>query len=191
MEDFGHSMKMALFQPPPTNTAIEKVEFVDYRPVNQLTEGSALEFNISGNSTQYMDLKRTRLHVKAKIVKADGTPVKVENKVALTNMSLQSLWSQVDVSLQQQVVTQIGANYPYKCMFDLLLEDNVDPKDAQLQSQLYYKEEDLGNPDPLTGSNSSLDTRWEMTAVGQSVDMAGPLYVDIMQQPKYLLNGVH
>ena len=189
MDEIGHMTEVALFKEPNTNIALQKIEFVDYRPVNQLT-GEVVEFNVPGTSTQYIDLKSTRLYVKVKVVKGDGTPIHGDNKAILTNMALQSLWSQVDVSLQQQLVTKIGANYPYKCMFDLLLEDELDPDDAELQAQLYFKETGkLHNADPLTAGNSSLDTRWELTAA-DSVDLAGPLYVDMMQQPRYLLNGV-
>jgi hypothetical protein len=81
-------------------------------PINHLTEGSALEFNIPATSTQYVDLKRMHLHVNAKITKSDGTALvetgdNVDN-VGVANAPLHTMFSQVDLSLQQQAMNQVG-----------------------------------------------------------------------------------
>lgn len=81
-----------------------------------------VEFNISGNSVQYVDLYRTRLHVKVKIVKVkidnvSGANMALTDNVAFINLPLHSLWSQVDVFFQQQATsTGTGSNYPLKIL---------------------------------------------------------------------------
>lgn len=99
----GHSSELAIFQSSVLDTGIEAIEWVDFRPVSQLTSDGAVEFNIAGNSISYLDLKRTRLHLKVRILTENGTAVAQEDDVALTNLPLQAMWSQVDVALQQQV----------------------------------------------------------------------------------------
>jgi hypothetical protein len=189
----GHSPALAIFQTPVVDTGVESVEWVGFRPVSQLAGGGPIEFNIPGHSTSYIDLKRTRLHIKLRLLKADGSPVGDQNLVSLVNLPLQSMWSQVDVALQNQVVSpNIGNNYAYKSMIDVLLQNEEDPKLTQLQSQLYFMDSHgyMDDPDP-SGNNNGLLKRWEFTKEGAAVDMEGNLFIDIFNQDRYLLNGVH
>ncbi len=87
----GHSEELALFQSSAIDTGIESVEWVDFRPVSQLTRDGAVEFNLTGNSAAYIDLRRTRLHVKVRITKGNGMPVVKEDKVGLINLPLQTM----------------------------------------------------------------------------------------------------
>lgn len=178
---------------PPVETATERVEWQDYRSVGPLTKGSVIEFNIPGTSSDYIDLKRTRLYVSIQILNPAGEPVTAKDLVAPVNLTMHSLFKQVDVSLQQQLITTtVGANYPYKAMFDTLLKFEEDPKETQLQSQLYYKDSAgfMNDSNPDVGGNVGLVQRWALTNRGRSVDMEGPLHVDVCQQDRLILNGV-
>ena len=81
----GHSGNLAVFYRPMTDEGECQTEWIDYRPTGQLTSDGALEFNVPGNSTKYIDLKNTRLKIKCKILQAnvsnlpspDLLPVKV------------------------------------------------------------------------------------------------------------------
>ncbi len=193
MNQEGHSEELAIFQTPIVDTGIERIEWVGFRPVSQLTIGSPVEFNIPGHSTSYIDLKKTRIHIKLRLVKGDGKPVSAENSVGLVNLSLQSMWSQVDVSLQNQVVSpSIANNYGYKSMIDVLLHNEEDPKLTQLQTQLFFQDTHnaMDDPNPGEGQNNGLLKRYELTKDGKSVDLEGPLYTDICSQGRLILNGV-
>ncbi len=188
----GHSDQVALFQRRATEMDVEGVEWVEYRPVSQMGVGSALEFHVPATSMQYLKLDQIRLQVKAKITKADGTTIVAANKVGLVNLSLQSLFSQVDVSLQQQPLYSVGINYAYKAIFDTLLNYGGESKRSQFSSQLYYHDTS-GNMDDATikeGTNAGFTKRCTFTEGGKTVDLEGPLYLDICQQDRMLLNGV-
>ncbi|OOZ42659.1 hypothetical protein BOW37_12785, partial [Solemya velum gill symbiont] len=66
---------LALFQNPQTDPGSQGTEWVTYRPVNQLTGGSAIEFTIPPMANTYLDLQRTLLNLKVKITKSDGSDV--------------------------------------------------------------------------------------------------------------------
>lgn len=188
----GHSKELAIFQTPAVDTGVESVEWVAFRPVSQLSSHGPVEFSIPGHSTCYIDLKRSRLHSKVKLLKTDGAPVGPENMVGLVNLPLQSMWSQVDVSLQHQVVSpNVGNNYAYKSLIDALLNMEEDPKLTWLQCQLYYHDTQgfMDDPDPSSNNNGLL-LRYEYTKNGGVVDMEGPLYHDLWNQDRYILNGV-
>ena len=188
----GHSKSLALFQLPPINTAMQNVEWIEYRPVSQITPGSAIEFNIPGTSTSYLDLKRSRLHIKVQIVNSDGRPIDLTSKAALVNLPLHTLWSQVDLSLQQQVLSSLGTNYPYKAYLDALLGTSASEKKCALQTQMFYKDTAsyMDSTDPPAGKNTGLYYRNVYTEGGKVAGLQGPLYLDICQQDRFILDGV-
>lgn len=184
------SDKLQVFYCPPTEAAIQSVEWVDVRPIGQVLSRSAIEFNLTGNSSCYVDLQKTRLRIKARIVKEDSSPVSDENNVAFVNNTLHSLFSQCDISIQQKVITpNVSTNYPYKAIFDALLSD---ANENSLQAQFFFKDLAgyLDDVDCRTGGNSALFDRYLLTNSGSVVDMEGQIYMDICQQERYVINGV-
>ena len=89
----GHLDSLALFQGPEVDTAVHCKQWIEYKPINLVTEGSALEFNVPASPSDYIDLKQSRLHVTAQVTKQDGSPVTKEDLVAPTNLTLQTLCS--------------------------------------------------------------------------------------------------
>ena len=141
-----------------------------------------IEFRIPGNNAEYIDLSHSKLKVKARIVKSDGSPIKAENHVALVNLSLSSIFRQVDVQMQEKLVGS-GTNicYPYKAMLDTLLKYNHDVKEGPLQSELYYKDVGVMDATP-PGNNSGLMSSDQYTAAGNEVTLEGPVHSDVFQQ---------
>jgi hypothetical protein len=184
--------ELSLFEPARRDTSLHSREFIEYRPINQLTESAALEFNIPAQSSAYIDLKRSVLNVKLRLVNADNTPIESTLVMGLVNVPLHALFSQIDVAFQQTPQNHWGMNYPYKAYIDTLLKTNKDVQDSILTSQLFSKDTGhLDTSDAKTGNNIGLVKRYDKTKEGQVVDLEGPLLLDIFQQPKLLINGVH
>ena len=171
----GHSL--SLFYTPANDTSVKNVEWVDYRPVGELRSGGVLEFNISGNSSKYIDLKNTRLKIKFRILQGNGTPLptstggknsdRVKASAAPINLFLQSMW--------RQISPHVSTKYGYRAYMEMLLGYGMNAKESQLQSQMYYKDVMIGRTrnDPLDGGNMGLNTRARMTAGSSIVDMEG------------------
>ena len=184
------SDKLQVFYCAPTEAAIQSVEWVDVRPIGQVLSRSSIEFNLSGNSTAYVDLQSTRLRIKARIVKEDSSPVGEEDNVSFVNNTLHSLFNQCDISVQQKVITpNVSTNYPYKAIFDVLLSN---AEEDSLQAQFFYKDTAgfADDADCKTGGNAGLFDRYLLTNAGSGVDMEGQIFMDICQQERYVLNGV-
>ena len=189
----GFERGLDLFKPPPVNTAVYKREWVSYRPVSQITKGSPIQFTIPGTSSDYKDLKKMMLYLKCRIKKQNGTPITKEDSVGFCNLTLHTLFRQVDFCLQQMGMTSgVGLNYPYKAMMDTLLQFEEDTKETYLGSELYYKDSAnyMDDADPQKGGNLGLMERSSFTENGQYVDLEGPLYIDVCQQERFLVNGV-
>jgi hypothetical protein len=166
-----------LFTLPPTQTAIEKKYYVDAHPISQLTGSNGpVEFVMPGDGPDYVDMSQSRLKAKYKIVHNDATSsVLAADEVAVAvNLGLQTLFSQVDVTLGGKLMTPATAMYPYKSYFQILLNYGKEAKESQLTSQGYYYEkgEDMEKVDPA--GNDAVFRKNPLFKGSKVVDFEGP-----------------
>ena len=64
-----------------------------------------LNLNLSGTGEEYLDLARTTHYVEAKITQAKGTALDADTQAGPVKLFLHSLFSQVDVSLNEQLIS--------------------------------------------------------------------------------------
>lgn len=98
--------ELDIFAVPPTQNSVESGLIQCYRPVSALTDSSPIEFLIPGNSEEYIDLPHTTLHIVARII-----PSAEDQDVAPVNNFLHSMFSQVDVFLNQKNVCPPSSYY--------------------------------------------------------------------------------
>ncbi len=208
---------LELFTLPPTQTSVQRGIWTEYPPVTALTDDSPIEFYVAGSGEEYVDLMNSYIHLKARIVKGDGTPLSdADSKGTPVNLWLQSLFSQVDVHLNDRLVSGSSNTYPYRAMLETLLHTHKETSQSQSRCGLFYKDtagqmdmadadvanfnelipgfnmEDDKTVDPtrLKG-NHGLHSRYLLSRGSQVVDMVGPIHCDLFRQEKYLLNGVN
>ena len=181
---------MSLFVPAPNDTSAVSREWIEFRPVNQVTNTSVLDFNIPAQTSSYVDLMKSVLNVKVKLVKGDNSDPDGE-VLGPVNLTLHSIFRQADVTFQQTPLSHTGVNYPYKAYIDTILNTSENEQKGILTSQFFYKDTgDVDTNDAKTGTNEGLKTRYAKTLHGKIIDMEGPLRLDMFQQPKLLVNGV-
>ena len=66
----------------------------EYAPLATIQPGMAIEFTVKGANDLYLDLNNSRLHVLAKITKADGTNIDA-NRAAPINLTLHSIFREI------------------------------------------------------------------------------------------------
>lgn len=185
----GMPSELALFDLPPTQVAVSDIHYQEIRPLSQISGDSPIEFLINGqNSQDYLDLKGTLLCVKLKVKKADGTALPKGEKVGPANLFLQSLFSSTEVTLQNKAT--ITCNYnPYRAMIETLIGFGEDAKTSQLTSQLFIKDQKdkMAIADPSQG-NIGLYERAKYIAESKNLDMVGPIFHDLFQMSRYLIN---
>lgn len=186
--DLGYIPALALFDKPSINTGVISHKWIEYRPISQISNTGVLEFMIPGTANTYINLKCTTLHIKGKVVKKDGSDLNKRDLVSLINAPLQSMWSQIDLSLQNKVInSEISTNYPYKSYIDLLL--NYNDNQLQLSSQLFFKDR-AGYFDIIGPTNAGMFIRSKLVANSQIIEMEAPLCLDFCEQDRYIINGV-
>ena len=131
--------ELCLFSKLPFQTAVLKKYFVDTHPISNIGTGP-IEFHISGQSADYIDLDNSRLYVKLRIVKADGTHLTSADKVGFINAPLHSLWNQIDVAFQGKTMSSNTGNHGLRSYITMLLNNSQGTKEFQLSSALYYQD---------------------------------------------------
>ncbi|GFW39872.1 uncharacterized protein F54H12.2 [Trichonephila clavipes] len=171
--------ELELFNLPGTQTVIQDGQWKQFHPLSNVFDNAPVEFHISGSAEDYIDLSQILLYVKAKIVKVDNTPITKDDTIGPVNLFLHSLFSQVDVSLNDRVVSNSSNTYPYRSYIETLLNHGYDSKTSQLTAELFYKDSDDG-----------LKKRTEFFKESATVDMIGCIHSDLFHQDRLLLNLV-
>ncbi|CAG2245156.1 uncharacterized protein F54H12.2-like [Mytilus edulis] len=182
-----------IFSIPPYQTAVERMYYQDVRTNSQLSGNTPLEFNVSGqNGLEYVDLKRTKLYVKAKIKKADGSSLTETEYVGPVNLFLHAMFAQVDVTLQGKLISTATNQYPYKAMIQTLLSYGSDAKKTQLGAQLWKKDTPgyVDANDVKGSGNQALYERFKLFAGSKTCDMEGPLLNDLCSIDRFIVNQV-
>ncbi|GFU56632.1 uncharacterized protein F54H12.2 [Trichonephila clavipes] len=164
-----------------TQTVIQDGQWKQFHPLSNVFDNAPVEFHISGSAEEYIDLSQTQLYVKAKIVKVDNTPITKDDTIGPVNLFLHSLFSQVDRSLNDRVVSNSSNTYiyPYRSYIETLLYHGYDSKTSQLTAELFYKDSDDG-----------FKKRTEFFKESLTVDMIGSIHSDLFHQNRLLLNLV-
>ncbi|XP_043349901.1 uncharacterized protein F54H12.2-like [Dermochelys coriacea] len=125
------------------------------------------------------------------IVKGDGTELVADAEVGLVNYPVASIFSQLDVTLGDRLVSQSNDCYPYRAFIESVLNYSDDTLATQFSTGLFYKDtagqqEETG----LDGENLGFLRRAKLTAQSRTVELLGHLHSDLFFQEKLLLNGV-
>lgn len=187
--------ELDIFATPPTQNSIESGTTLCVRPISSLTDASPIEFLIPGSGEEYIDLAHTTLHLVVKI-KTDETITKDKvNDIAPVNNFLHSIFSQVDIYLNQKCITPPSNNYNYRAYIENLLNYGSDAKYSHLSSVIWEKDiagnMDNSNVDDKADScNTGHSKRHSFTKNEQIVELYGNLHCDIFNQDKFMVNGV-
>ena len=182
--------ELDLFSKPPIQTSVKHGQWIEYHPIAALKEAGPYEFKIDGTGDDYVDPYNTYCYVEAEIVQADGRPLPPEAEVAPVNLMLHSLFSQVDVSLSEKLVTPSKATYPYRAYLETLLSFGREAKATQFTCGLWYKDT-AGHMDDTDGTdNKGLVKRRAWAEGSRTIDMIGKLHVDLMFQERLVPQGV-
>ena len=186
----GVKSELDLFAVPPTQRSIDG-QRIEHQPITSLDSGGPIEFVVPGAGDAYIDLANTYLFVRAKIIRGAGTNLADDAPVAPVNNWLHSLFSQVDVYLNDTQVTSSSNTYPFRAYVETLLSYGAEAKKTQLTSQLWYKDT-TGHMDATqeNGGNAGLARRRGYIVGSRVVEMMGRLHVDLFMQDRFLLNGV-
>ena len=183
-----------IFYIQPTQTVVEGSQWIPQQSVALIPTHGPIEFRVACSDQAYIDAAQTTLKITASLVNAaDGTPLAADVKIAPVNLTLHSLFNQIDVSLGQRLISDSTSNYAYRAYLESLLNFSKLAKQTQLQSSMFYKDTagSMDETDPTAaGGNNGLKSRFAWFSGSKSVEMEGRLHVDLCAQEKFLISGI-
>ena len=112
--------ELDLFESIMQHNVIENELNREYARLATIQPGMAIEFTVKGATDLYLDLNNSRLHVLAKITKADGTNIDA-NTAAPINLTLHSMFREIGSKLNGRNVGDTSQLYLYRSHLETLL----------------------------------------------------------------------
>lgn len=177
---------------PPTMTAMQEGQWTEHYPISALDNNAPIEFVIPPQTEKWTDLNQSYLYLKVKVLKADGTHLENNTELAPVNNWFHSLFSSIDLYLNNKLITSNADTYAYRSYIENLLSYSRDCKKTQLQALELWESDTAGhmNTHAHDGDNTGYIARRARVAESKVVELCGRLHLDIMLQEKYLPNGL-
>jgi len=182
--------QLELFSPLSTCAQIERSTSVPHYSISSIADdANIIEFQIQGSGDQYIDLARTKLYLKIKVTDNANAALAAGVKVAPLDNTIASLFSQCDIFLNNKLVTSSNNMYTHRAYIEQVLTYSADTAHNQLSAQLFYRDSE-GHFDSDNVNNKGFTSRNTHVALSKWCDISGPLFTDIVSQPRYLINNV-
>ena len=181
--------ELDLFGVPATQISVGNATIVQYSPVTLNADGP-LKFIVPGIEGEYLSLSQIYPYIKVKITKSNGNAIDEQSIVALSNLFLHTMFSQVDVFLNNQKITSSINTYPYRCMLETLMNYGEEAKKTQLVTSMFYKDT-AGKMDSIDVKDGNQGLNKRQQTKSTSFAMYGRLHSDICHQNRYLINNVN
>jgi len=181
--------ELDLFALPSTQTSLKHGHYVEHRPQSVLADGAPFEFDICEEGEYCKDLSNLFLYARVSIVRENGKNLNEDSEVAPVSNFLHSLWSQIDLSFNNTLVSHSNNSYPYRAYLETLLSYSPATKKSQLSATLWL-EDTTDHFDTLGADNADYTKCKALTANSSEVDMMGKLHLDMCFQQRHLISGV-
>lgn len=193
MEAQNVNPALDLFSAPAMDESKENVHYIEHRPISNYKDGSPIEFQFKTTDLNYLYPKRSYLHLKFKIKKADGTKVGEDDKVAYANLPLHTFFKEIEVYANNVRVSS-NVNYNYKSFINMLLNTDICEKIGYFQTQGYimddYDFSGTNPPNDRAESTSHSDSNKYKTLQvkeNKTMEFIGPLFEDFWTVDRAIL----
>lgn len=177
--------ELELFSSRPFQFSVIKTEQICLRPVNSLTNATVIEFRDNSYGDTYKDLSSIFLRLKIKMNKK----VEDANKIAFANCTLSSIFQQVQVYLNNTLISQNSSNYGYRAYFESILNFTNEEASQHLEGSGFAMDTAGGFDEVDVAKNTGFAKRSKL-ARNDEIELVGRLHCDVLNQMKYLMNNV-
>ena len=202
------------FHVAPTQTAVEKTYDVEYQPLTSIRDNAPIEFYVPASTEEYLDLNHSHLHVTCRIVGANGIACADDVAVAPINDVFNGLWSNVELFMNDRLISHSNNTHGYTSMISHLIHDSEESLNSERPMHLVFKDtagsmdvtsaktsnsekqitgfhlDATGAPLAEAAGNNGLHNRFLYTRGSREFTLIGGLRIDMFQQPRYLPSGI-
>jgi hypothetical protein len=190
------SHSIDIFRPVSQEVSMTGGKTISIRPISMSQDGP-FEFQIHPRGDyQYIELSKTRLYMKLKIVKADGTNTAAN--ICGTNLLGSSLFKQVDIEIGGKLIPDLtNTHFHYKTYLETILSYSETARQSHLKAH-HWTPDDAGAFDDVkwgaTDTEQSKNTGYvERCKTGKDsklFEIMFPLHSDFLQSDRAFPPGV-
>ena len=154
--------------------------------------GPMLEFEITGDRNNFVDLQKIYLEIRCKVTQSNGADLRYDNtdptvsdSPFLVNNSLYSLFSDCTLSANGLKISNANSNFAHKSLIGTEFSNSKGAKDSWLKCQGYRFE---NNPGAIDAADFT--SQRELVRESREIWFYGPAGVDFFTCDKHLLSGV-
>jgi hypothetical protein len=181
--------QLDIFSVPPTQLSLESSEIVVFKPVASLQNHGPIEFIVPPCSDEYTDVFSTMIYVVVSITDENGVAIAPNENVGVVNNILHSMFSNIDISIGNRLVSTTSNLYPFKAYLETHLNYSNAAKQSHQTLSLFYKDT-AGKIDDASDDNKGYVERKKFFSNGRMVALLGKPCCDLFGQNKFLPNGV-
>ena len=183
---------------PMTQTVVDGEYSVSTGPKSSLDSQAPMEFEIEASGDDYLDLSETYLRLLLVIRNHDDTPIELvtasgepgsQRDVGPVNLPLHSFFSQVELILNDTLVSSSNNTYAYRAMLSSLLSYSISVKVTWLGATEGFRVDEPDKAD-RTGNKSMHTFCDEKMPSGKMLELIGRPHVDLCHQERLIPNGV-
>ena len=176
-----------IFDLPPTQVALQYGKHIELNP-REFSDNHSLKFEYTADNGTYLDLSKSFFTFNVKI---KGSSAQA-NKVGPVNNWAHSLFEQIDLEINDKLVSYSNKCYPYEAFLTTLLSYGRDAKQSHLNLALYAKDEagKMDHADPsLDDCQKGLKERAQGLNTGETIQLLMRPFLAMFQQERLLPSG--
>jgi len=196
------------FTHPPIGLSEEENYYMKIHPTSSIDNNAPLIYEFDVDDSHYADLSNCYHYIKYRIMQGDrvsaiappaaGAAAGDAQKVAPINYFGNTLFQNIELYLNGELVETSNNLYPYKSFLQTFLSFGKDTKNTQLAVSGYYP--DIGEIDTNAiraampdedCTNSGAHRRYKLSEYSQPFATLNPLHLDFCTQNRYVLNRTH
>ena len=188
--------ELSLFDDVRVQVASEKGHWQTVLPISSLDNQGTISCLIAGTPSQAIDMNNISLYVAFKVINQDGNDLVAAEKVVPCNNLLYSLFRDIQLQLNGQVVTRGMFEYPHKTYIQLLTQNDwaAQGKDLEQSACIGFYPDLPGRADKAYDDavepNTGAELRRGWIESSKTCELRGPLMLDLFQQHLYMLPNV-
>ena len=163
---------------------IENIFNRESATLSTIQPNMAIEFTVKSANDLYLDLNNSRLHVIAKITKANGKNIDA-NTAATINLTLHSMFREIGLDFNGRNVGDTSQLYPYRSVLESLLNFGKEVQDTRILNEGWTKDTSGHmNVTAVGGNNAVLNARTATFARSTLIELIGRPHLDVfLQEP--------
>jgi hypothetical protein len=181
--------ELDIFAPSVTQSSVLSGDYQHFKPVQSIVNDSPITFQIGGNSEQYVDMDKTLLYVRMRIIDSTTNTAFPAATVdySVVNNLLNSLFSDVKLELNQTTVSSSNSMNHYRAYIETLFNFNQTAKETHLTAPLFIMDDADGFTSLISQAHIK---RKKYIKDSKVVELVGKLHTNFVNSGRYLLNQI-